>query len=303
MRTSVTRRDFIVMAGAAIAAAGAASAQAQAGPQKKPAVCIFSKHLQFLDSAAMAKTLKQIGADGVDLAVREGGHVLPKNVAEDLPRAVETMRGAGIDVPMITTRLCSGEDPDARQILQAASKAGIGFFRIGPRQYDKTGSILEQLAKLTEELRGLTKIAEEFNITAGYHNHSGENNAGAALWDLQRMIETIGSPRFGSNFDVGHAMAEGASGVWRTNARLMAPNVKMMAVKDFVWNKNKPEWIPLGSGIVQTPEFLKIMREAGFSGPISLHFEYKTSSNDALIDDMRNAVTTLRQAMNKAGYA
>ena len=302
MKRTLTRRAF--MAAGAVVAAAASVAQTEApGKKQGPSVCVFSKHLQFLDYPALAKTCKDLGLDGIDLTVREGGHVVPAKVATDLPKVVELIRAQGLEVPMITTNLCSGENPDARPILQAASKLGIPYFRIGGQTYDKTGNPLDQLKKFTEELRSLSKLAEEFNMTAGYHNHSGFNDVGAAIWDLQRMIESVGSPRLGSNFDAGHAVVEGAFGVWQINARLMAPHIKMMAVKDFVWKKNRPEWVPLGEGIVPAAEILKIARDAGFAGPISLHVEYKTASNDALLEEVRKTAATLRGELKKVGYA
>jgi len=268
---------------------------------KGPLVCVFSKHLQFLDYAELAKTCKEIGLDGVDLTVRKGGHVLPENVARDLPRAVDAIRGEGLEVPMITTRLSSGDDPDARAILEAAAKQGIPYFRIGGQRYAESGDPLVQLDTFADELAGLAKLAEEFDMTAGYHNHSGHGNVGAPLWDLHRMFERVGSKHLGSNFDVGHATVEGAYGAWEINARLMAPHVKMMAVKDFVWDKDRPRWVPLGEGIVKTAKFLKIFRETGFAGPMSLHFEYKVASNEALVEEVGRAAKTLRTALRESG--
>jgi len=302
MSTGVTRRQFIVAA-TATAATVAFPARPVTKEMRGPLVCIFSKHLQFLDYATLAMTAKDLGVDGIDLTVRKGSHVLPANVNEDLPRAVNALRAQGIEVPMISTNLYDGADPDARPILEAASKLGIPYFRIGGQSYDKTGDPLSQLPKFTEELRSLSKLAEEFGMTAGYHNHSGYYNVGAPLWDLLRIFESIGSDRLGSNFDTGHAAVEGAFGTWQINARAMAPHIKMMAVKDFVWKKDRPEWVPLGQGIAQTVEILKIARTAGFAGPISLHFEYKTASNDALIEAMRKDVATLRGYLKTAGYS
>jgi len=301
MKADVTRRQFM-MAATAASAVTALPTRAMAKEKRGPLVCIFSKHLQFLDYKALAKTAKDLALDGVDLTVREGGHVLPANVNEDLPRAVDALRAQGIEVPMISTRLCSGDDPDARSILEAASKLGIPYFRIGGQKYDKTGDPLRQLPTFIDELRGLSKLAEEFGMTAGYHNHSGYYNVGAPLWDLLRIFESVGSERLGSNFDTGHATVEGAFGAWQINARAMAPHIKMMAVKDFIWKKDRPEWVPLGQGVAKTEEILKIVRVAGFSGPISIHFEYKTKSNDALLEEMRTAVATLRGYLKDAGY-
>ena len=302
MSIGVTRRQFMVAATAATAAV-VLPAKAVVKETRGPLVCIFSKHLQFLDYDVLAKTAKDLGLDGIDLTVRKGGHVLPANVKEDLPRAVNALRAQGIEVPMISTTLYDGADPEARPILEAATKLGIPYFRIGGQSYEKTGDPLSQLPKFTEQLRSLAKLAEEVGMTAGYHNHSGYNNVGAALWDLLRIFESVGSDRLGSNFDTGHAAVEGAFGAWQINVRAMAPHIKMMAVKDFVWKKDQPEWVPLGQGVAQTVEMLKIAHAAGFAGPISIHFEYKTASNDALIEAMRKEVATLRGYLKDAGYA
>lgn len=295
----MNRRQFIAASLVTGVAMGAARGAENAGPP----VCVFSKHLQFLEYKALAKTCGAIGLDGVDLTVREKGHVTPENVARDLPAAVEAIRAEGLDVPMITTALNDGADPSARPILEAASKLGIRYFRIGGLRYDASGEILPQIAKYTEQLRGLAALAGEFGMTAGYHNHSGLLNFGAPVWDLLRVFESVNSPHLGSNFDPGHATVEGGFGDWQITARVMAPHVKMMAVKDFVWEGDTPKWVPLGTGVVQTAAVLEIMRKAGFQGPISLHFEYKVASGEAMIDEVRAAAATLRGYLIKAGYA
>jgi len=120
----MNRRQFIAASLVTGVAMGAARGAENAGPP----VCVFSKHLQFLEYKALAKTCGAIGLDGVDLTVREKGHVTPENVARDLPAAVEAIRAEGLDVPMITTALNDGADPSARPILEAASKLGIRYF-------------------------------------------------------------------------------------------------------------------------------------------------------------------------------
>lgn len=299
-----TRRGFL--AAAATGTLAVLSHRTYAAQEESPAappVCVFSKHLQFLDYAELAKTCKELRLDGVDLTVRDGGHVLPENVAADLPRAVEAVRAEGLDVPMITTSLRNGEEPHARAIFEAASKLGIRYFRCGPFGYSKDGNPIEELRAFTKELGGLATVAAEFNMVGGYHNHSGQNYVGAPLWDLHKMLGEIDSESMGSNFDVGHATVEGGLGVWQINARLMAPYVKMLAVKDFVWENKRVRWLTLGEGQVPLVEFLEIFRAANFTGPISMHFEYQTASNETLIEEIRKAGVTLRAALKEAGYA
>ncbi|MBI2426141.1 MAG: sugar phosphate isomerase/epimerase [Candidatus Hydrogenedentes bacterium] len=306
MSSPTSRRIFFqrVAQTAAIAAGVqyALGVQAQTGTAGAPAVCVFSKHLKFQSPAGLAKTCRELKLDGVDLTVRPGGHVLPERVKADLPEAVRVIRGEGLEVPMITTALNDGQDETAQPILETAASLGIPYFRMGGQQYVDGSPALDQLKAFTDSVRRLIAIADAVGITAGYHNHSGAGNVGGALWDLREMIETINSPRFGSNFDVGHSVAEGAYGAWKLNTEVMAPHVKMMAVKDFAWKNNKPAWGPLGEGVVPLVEQLRIVRAAGFAGPISIHVEYDVDGDAGMIEEIRKAAQVLRKALSDAGY-
>lgn len=288
----------------AVALGASAITRAHPQPTAMPPVCAFSKHMHFIkDYGQLAKTAKSLGLDGLDLTVRKGGHVEPANVATDLPKCVEAVRAEGLDVYMITTDLNKGSDLDAAPILDAASKLKIKYARVGKQQYSKDGDIAKELAGFTEDLRTLTAVFERFGMTAGYHNHSGANNVGAPMWDIYEMAKSIDSPYFGSNFDVGHATVEGSYGDWRITARLLAPYVKMSSVKDFVWEDNKAKWVPIGQGHVNIPEYYTIFRKAGFVGPVSIHVEYEIPSNDAMLEEIRNAAVRVRDDLAKAGYA
>ena len=70
----------------------------------------------------------------IDLTVRAKGHVLPERVTEDLPRAVEALRKAGLEVPMITTDITSAAD--AGPTLKTASRLGIPYFKPGYWRYN-----------------------------------------------------------------------------------------------------------------------------------------------------------------------
>jgi hypothetical protein len=83
----------------------------------------------------LARSAKRAGFGGIDLTVRKGGHVLPQRAAEDLPKAVSTIRGEGLEVPMITTELVTADDPTAVPILSTAGKLSIPFVKPGYYHY------------------------------------------------------------------------------------------------------------------------------------------------------------------------
>ena len=91
----VTRRDWMRMAGgAAIGAALTRRVEADTGRT----FCLFSKHLPELDWSALAQATRDAGFGGVDLTVRPRGHVLPERAPDDLPRAIDAIRTAGLSV-------------------------------------------------------------------------------------------------------------------------------------------------------------------------------------------------------------
>ena len=303
MHSGISRRGFLAAAASAAVMAGTLANKAVLGASRRPVLCLFSKHLQHLASYNnLATQCKRLSVDGLDLAVRPGAHVVPEKVSEDLPRVVEAMRAEGMDVYMITTDLKGGDDPTARPILEAASKLGIKYVRIGGHKYPRLGDPLARLDACAEDLKKLAPLLDEFDMEAGYHNHSGPLCVGAPLWDLHYLFEKVNSPRIGSNFDLGHAMVEGSYGDWQITSQLMARHIKMMAVKDFVWDGNKPKWVPLGKGIVPVVEMLKIFRATNFAGPISMHFEYDCRNNVELVDSMDKDIQTFRKMIADAGY-
>jgi len=243
----------------------------------KGKLCFFSKPLAEMEWGQLAKNLKSLGFDGVDLTVRhEQGHVMPERAREDLPTAVAAFRGEGVDVPMITTSLTSADDPTARPILSTAGKLGISYFKPGYYLY-KFVDVEKELEEAGKQFRGLAELAQQCGIQAGYHNH--EDYIGAPVWDMARVIEPLEPQWAGYYFDPRHAVAEGGVGAWKIATHLVARRLKMVAVKDFYWEKTaRKGWTdvncPLGQGMVDWKYFFATIAGAGFQGPISVHLEY-----------------------------
>lgn len=268
----LTRRELLAASVAGtVAAAGATTAH-------RPTLCLFTKHLPHLGYKELASALRSFGIQGADLTVRPLGHVLPENVERDLPRAYDALAGEGVELPMITTGLLSRNDPAARPTLYAAAKLGVPYFKLGYYRYRDFADLDGFLARVKADVESLAAIASHAGITGGFHNHSG-TFVGSALWDHWWILRDTDPEHVGFYFDPCHATIEGGSAGWEIGFHRLAARLKMVACKDFYWEKRQGEWkvrmCPLGQGMVDYPRFFKALAASGFAGPISLHVEYR----------------------------
>lgn len=283
-----TRRVFMeaasgaVLAALATGTASAARARSQGGGAAHGAgtrsYCFFSKHLPDLNWTDLAAATIDMGFDGIDLTVRPKGHVAPERVAEDLPRALEAIRAKGTSVSMITTELTSASHPTANAIFAAAGKAGIKLAKVGYWKY-ALKDVREEVAAMGRDLAGLAQLAKQHGVTIGIHNHQG--NVGAAVWDIAPYIDKLDVQAVGYYYDPRHALMEGGGVVWKTATLLALPRMKMISVKDAIWEKGPKGWasqhVPMGEGMVDWPWFASTIANSAFAGPISVHLEYKIS--------------------------
>jgi sugar phosphate isomerase/epimerase len=304
----LTRRELL---GAAVAAA-ASPTLARAGtpprdgrvPLAEQSIAIFSKHLQWLDYADAAKAATAAGFDALDIPVRPGGHVLPERVEEDLPRAVDAAREAGLTVSMITTAITGTDDPYAEAVLKTAAKLGIGHYRMGYVRLEE--GVRRTLDATVPRWRELAALNESLGIRGGYQNHSG-TNLGAAIWDLLLVLEEVGSRWIGCQYDIRHAVVEGAFS-WIRDLEVIAPFIDTLVAKDFVWGPSedglKVRNVPFGDGVVPLGEYVSELRRWGVSAPFSMHFEYPhpdTGRREWAIEQYGRDRTALQAALAARG--
>jgi len=276
-----TRRQFlkesgIISIGLPVLGKGMFSPIFTQDRKEKINICIFSKHLQFLDYGTMADTIAEAGLDGADLTVRPGGHVLPEDVEKDLPRAVESIQKRGLVVPMMTTSINDPDDPFTEKILKTASEQGIRYYRMGYFRYGKEEEIGEKIINLRSKISRLAELNTKYNLHGAYQNHAGEY-LGAPVWDLWMLINGFDPDYIGCQYDIRHATVEGGTS-WPLGLKLLKSHIRTIVVKDFRWEKINDSWktlnVPLGEGMVNFTRFFGFLKEFEFTGPISMHFEY-----------------------------
>jgi sugar phosphate isomerase/epimerase len=205
-----------------------------------------------------------------------------------MPRAIEAIKKHGLTVPMITTELRAASDPAAKPTLATAAKLGVSYWKPGYLKHNLArfeSGMYEARAALT----GLTALAKEHGVAAGYHNHSG-NYFGAAVWDTREAIANLDPKWMGYYFDPGHATIEGGLAGWSISLAMVLPRMKMVALKDFIWAKDntgkwRVQWCPMGEGMVDWKAMFAAFKQSGFTGPLTLHIEYGHDELDAIAKD------------------
>lgn len=279
MDARLTRRDALtLLGGAALAGSSAVPAAAQPAPSRRRAIGVVSRHLQWTDLEGAVAVAKEAGFDAIEWNVRKGGHVAPERVEQDLPRAVELTRKAGMAVTMITTSIQDAQSPFAEPILRAAKASGIRWYRGGEYfRYDYTKPLVPQIEALKPRMAGLAALNSKYGTTWAYHTHSAPGMIGGGVWDIWNAIKEFDPASIGLNFDIGHVTARNGAG-WIDATTVVAPFIAALAVKDVLWNKGPRGWrgefVPVGEGMIDLPRLAGVLDTAGFTGPVNIHYEH-----------------------------
>lgn len=267
----------------------------------KNEICVFTKPFNSLSFDDLAERIATIGFDGIEAPIRSGGHIQPTDVADRLPELVDALKKQGLKISVMTSDVNDASDAVSVNVLRAASKAGIRFYRMKYFKYDENRSIRKQLSNWKSQIVDLAAMNRELGITAVYQNHAGRNYFGAPIWDMAEVLEGVDPAEVGVAYDIRHATVEGGNS-WPISFRLIQPHVKVVYVKDYEWQGAKVANVPLGDGLV-SKNFFKTLKDLKFDGPISLHEEYLDHRKPELVPDhleaMKKDLGVLNQWLGK----
>ncbi len=259
---------------------------------------MFSKHLQELDFERLGEVVAEMGFDGVDLTVRNGGHIEPADAKTQLPIAAKTLQKFKLSLPMITTNFVNADEPFANEVFSVAADCGVKFIKLGYWRYRDFGSLRQLISAAKKSLEGIAKLSERHGICAVVHTHSG-NFLTASPFVLAELLEGF-DPKFVAAYvDAGHIFVEGGLMGWQQGMEAIADKIRVVACKDYAWFKEGERWnakvVPIGEGIVRWREFFACLRKLGFDGPISVHSEYEGWTTEQVITQTRKDLPILKR--------
>jgi len=311
----MNRRDFIRHSGMASLSIPFVGYFSENNKTIERSICVFSKLLQWLDYDELAEVVKAMGFDGIDLTVRQGGHVLPENIQTDLPKAANAIEKRGLTIPIVASSVNNADNKNTVTFLKALKDTGIKKYRMAYYRYEEGMSVPENLKLLTRRAQELADLNAKYSIHGAYQNHAGPL-VGGPIWDIWYIIKDI-SPRWmGVQYDIRHATVEGGRS-WPTTLNLIYPFINSMVIKDFKWefeNGNKRiRNVPFGEGMVDFDAYFQFVKEKNISGPITLQYEFpimseeeeatlsRTKKIDKTIEVMKNDLDKLKAMLTRHG--
>lgn len=240
----------------------------------------FTKFLKGLSIQEVGDTAWRMGFAGLDLAVRSGQAVNPENVVDALPEAVKLWQSMGLSVPLVTleTGAVNPEDPCLVRMLEACGANGIGRVKLGYWHWRRGDPWPDRVTAIRKALDGFARIAQRSGVTCLVHTHSG-NSYGCSAASVLALVEGQNPAHVAVYLDPGHLSVSGEPlpmalsmlGSYLGMVAAKNPRYLPGGAEEPRW---KLDWCSISEGLVDWKSAIRDLREAGYSGPISVHGEY-----------------------------
>ena len=250
---------------------------------------MFTKHLEGWDLEQIIDGLKRGGVQGADLCVRPGYPVTPENAATELPAAAKRFADEGLGIPLITTPgdFIQADMDYAESLFAACAEAGVKLVKLGYWHMEADG-YWPSLDRCRTRLEGFSRLAEKTGVKPIVHNHSGAT-MGLNSCAMMHIMEGFDPALVGVFADVGHLSMVGEP--YPMAFSIVEKYLAAVAFKDLVRRKNADGtwgidvW-PMGMGVGNFPQVMKLLKEMAFAGPISFHCEYGQMPPESIIHQL-----------------
>jgi L-ribulose-5-phosphate 3-epimerase len=227
---------------------------------------------------------KEAGFEGIEPELSEEGQgpVHPGSTAAELAEVKAMADGAGIELSGLATGLYWGANPvsedadtrtKARGILEAqircAGALGIDTILVVPGSvgvdFIPDGEVVPYdvaYERAHEFIAGALPLAEEAGVTIGVENVW--NKFLLSPLEMRDFIDSFGSAKVGSYFDVGNVLATGYPEQW---INILGDRIKRVHFKD--WRRavgTVDGFVDILSGDVDWAEVMKALRGIGYEG-------------------------------------
>lgn len=222
---------------------------------------------------ALPEFFKQLKAAGVTATEVCGVHANFNDPATYGP-TVQAFREAGVQMVCIGVEWMSGDPAKDRPKFEFCKAAGIKNMSIS----------FSPNALFEGTLKNVEKLAEEYDLKLGIHNHGGYDWLGNDT--ILKYVFSKTGPRIGLHIDTAWALDAKQNPVkW---VEEFGPRVHGVHIKDFTFDRARnPSDVIIGTGNLDLPKFMAALKAVKFSGPLVIEYE----------GDETNPVPALKQCV------
>ncbi len=211
----------------------------------------------FKDNAAVAKMVREIGLDKIELCAVHADFSKP----EAIPGIVKIYKDAGVSIVSIGVQTFVGAETE-RNWFECAKAAGAKHISAHFRVDSFTTAVPKTAA-----------LAEEYGMQIGIHLHGGYSFGGSM--DVIEHLLKIGGPRINVFIDTAWCMQIGPGpGNPLKWVEKFAGRISGVHYKDFLFDKNA-QWhdVIVGTGNLNLPAFITALETAKFNGVAVIEYE------------------------------
>lgn len=247
-------------------------------------LALFVKPWKSLPLPQLARHVRSLGFDAIELPVRPGFPVEPDHIERDLPAGVRALADEGVRVLNITAA-CALDD---ERLYAACAAAGVGMnrvmFHLAGRDY------LSAEAAARRQLEAALPLCQQYNLQIGIQNHSRAFVPVHAMGALSLLRGF--DPRYAALvWDPAHQALEGMD----SDAALdvVAARLCMVNLKNAYWRRTSgPEaaeatwriwWTSGAQGRASWRRVIARLRKLDYRGPICFSAEY---SDEERVDEL-----------------
>ncbi len=180
---------------------------------------------------------------------------------ETAPALAQRFKEAGVQIVAIGVEYLTGTPAD-RGRFEWCKAAGVKHMSISLKP--------ECLDDNAAGLKGIERLAEEFDLQLGIHNHGGYDWLGNPPI-LRYVLGKVGQ-RIGLHLDTAWAIDAKQNPV--EMAETFIDRLVGVHVKDFTYSPTRqPSDVIIGTGSLDLPKFTGLLKSAGFKGPLVIEYE------------------------------
>ena len=225
----------------------------------------------FKDNGVVAEKLKSCGVTTIELC---GVHVDFAD-ADSFADVIRAYQSAGVSIASIGVNGMKGDEEAERLYFEFIKAADAEFM-----------SVSFDVSSVPESYRVAERLAEEYDVRLGIHNHGGRHWLGSA--QMLKQVFATTNERIGFCIDTAWALDSREDPV--KMAESFGDRLYGVHFKDFVFQPNgDPEDVIVGTGNLDLAGLVGVMEKADFDGYGFIEYE----------GDVENPVPALTECVQK----